>query len=398
LSSSLEAVAVARLRPAPAAGEGFFGLVYRRSLIYNQCWEDPALDREALRLAPQDRVIAITSAGCNVLDYALTGARVLAVDANPRQNHLLELKLAGIRRLDHAGFFELFGRGASRRARDLYHDALRGELSPAARGFWDAAIAAFDPAEARGGSFYYTGTAGFFAHAVRRYVDVVPGLRRAVDAVMDAPDLEVQRARFEREVRPRLLRRGLLACVGSPWALALLGVPSPQRRLVAGHSGGVAGFLSASLEHVVALGLLRENYFWSVYVTGRYDARCCPAYLKPEGFARLKAGLSGNVSLRTGTVAQVLARERDLTAFVLLDHMDWLADAPALLADEWRSIFGAAAGGARVIFRSGGPDAGFLPGWVGERLDFDRERAAALHARDRVGTYGSFHIARIGNA
>ncbi len=77
----------------------------RNSLIYNQCWEDPAVDRQALALTPADRVLVITSAGCNALDYALLGARVLAVDQNPRQNHLLELKRAGIRALDFESFF-----------------------------------------------------------------------------------------------------------------------------------------------------------------------------------------------------------------------------------------------------------------------------------------------------
>jgi hypothetical protein len=32
---------------------------------------------------------------------------------------------------------------------------------------------------------------------------------------------------------------------------------------------------------------------------------------------------------------------------------------------------------------------------LGTLLAYERDRAAALHARDRVGTYGSFHIARL---
>ena len=50
-------------------------------------------------------------------------------------------------------------------------------------------------------------------------------------------------------------------------------------------------------------------------------------------------------------------------------------------------------GGARVIFRSGAPDARFLPPSVRRRLVFDVERAERLHRQDRVGTYASFHIA-----
>ena len=118
-----------------------------------------------------------------------------------------------------------------------------------------------------------------------------------------------------------------------------------------------------------------------------------------ESFSRLKAGLVENVRTFTGTVTDCLAREtRPITAFVLLDHMDWLAQKPRLLEEEWAGIFRMAGPGARVIFRSGGSDELFLPLSVLRRLRFERERAEALHRRDRVGTYASFHIARLAAA
>jgi S-adenosylmethionine-diacylglycerol 3-amino-3-carboxypropyl transferase len=45
-----------------------FNAIYSRSLVYNTCWEDPAVDRIALDLKPDDTLLVITSAGCNVLD------------------------------------------------------------------------------------------------------------------------------------------------------------------------------------------------------------------------------------------------------------------------------------------------------------------------------------------
>ena len=116
-----------------------FDAVYSRALVYNTCWEDPAVDRRALDLRAEDTMLVITSAGCNVLDYALLGPRrIYAVDANPRQTALLELKLAAIRRLDHGDFFALFGRGHHARFAELYRDALRADLSPFTQHFWDA--------------------------------------------------------------------------------------------------------------------------------------------------------------------------------------------------------------------------------------------------------------------
>src|SRR6516165_2482340 len=96
--------------PTPTAKEKLnariFRAVHRRNLIYNTCWEDPALDRQALQLTEDDRLVVITSAGCNALDYLLSGCgEVNAVDMNPIQNALLELKTAAALSLDHDSFF-----------------------------------------------------------------------------------------------------------------------------------------------------------------------------------------------------------------------------------------------------------------------------------------------------
>ena len=181
--------------------------------------------------------------------------------------------------------------------------------------------------------------------------------------------------------------------------MALLGVPEPQRRMVAGHPGGFPGYLRGCFDHVMSVALLRENYFWSVYLTGAYARESCPRYLEEASFVRLKAGLVDNVSTFTGTVTECCARQEEpITAFVLLDHMDWLAPHPRLLEAEWEEIFRVAGPEASVIFRSGGRDERFLPLSVLGRLRFERERAEALHRRDRVGTYASFHIARLAAA
>jgi S-adenosylmethionine-diacylglycerol 3-amino-3-carboxypropyl transferase len=221
----------------------------------------------------------------------------------------------------------------------------------------------------------------------------------AVERVLSARTLDDQLAVYHGELRERLLGDGLLRLVASPAVMSMLGVPEPQRRMVLEHPGGFAGFLRAAVDRVVGLGLLRENYFWSVYLNGSYTRESCPAYLRQASFARLKQGLVDNVATFTGTVTQCLSAHQDpITAFVLLDHMDWLAPQPRLIEEEWAQIFRVAGPGARVIFRSGGADAGFLPVSVLRRLRFEAERARELHRLDRVGTYASFHIARLAPA
>jgi len=132
-----------------------FDAIYSRNLVYNACWEDPAIDRLALALGADDTLLAISSAGCNVLDYALLGPKhIHAVDANPRQIALLELKIAGIRALGFDDFFAIFGEGWHARFAELYRTRLREQLSPFAREWWDRRTNWFT---SRRGSFYFHG-------------------------------------------------------------------------------------------------------------------------------------------------------------------------------------------------------------------------------------------------
>src|SRR5262245_20162604 len=116
----------------------FFKHVLSNQLIYNQCWEDCALDQSALKIGPRDRVVTITSAGCNSLNYLLFDpARVDAVDLNPHQTALLELKLAAIRKLQYHDFFAMFGTGRVAKHREKYAQSLRPLLSSRSRKIWD---------------------------------------------------------------------------------------------------------------------------------------------------------------------------------------------------------------------------------------------------------------------
>jgi len=181
---------------ADAIGKRVFRAVHSRSLVYNTCWEDPRLDREALQFRPDDHVAMITSAGCNALDYVLAGAgRVHAVDINPRQNHLLELKMAAIRSLDYDTFFSMFGRGHLADPKETWQKLLRPHLSPAAQVWWDRNIAYFENSGWRQ-SFYFHGASGFFARLVNTHIDRVRGLRELLVAAFSCASLDEQRALY----------------------------------------------------------------------------------------------------------------------------------------------------------------------------------------------------------
>jgi S-adenosylmethionine-diacylglycerol 3-amino-3-carboxypropyl transferase len=386
--------------------ERVFNALYSRSLIYNTCWEDPAVDRKALQIGADDALLVITSAGCNVLDYALAGPRrIHAVDANPRQTALLELKLAAIRRLDFSDFFALFGEGRHARFDELYGDVLRRELSPFAQQFWDGAGQWFCRSNPRN-TFYFHSLSGRVAILFRHYLDLQPQLRSAVDALVDARSLDQQCEIYDSRVAPRMWGRGMNWALSRQITMSMLGVPAPQHDEVRKqHAGGVPGFVREAIEYVFRCLPLWTNYFWRVYVRGSYTRDCCPEYLKHDNFLALKNGLADRITHHTGTVTEILQGTRPrLNKFVLLDHMDWLGSfRPEALREEWAALLECAAPGARAIFRSAHARPAYLdtltvpgPGHgrsLRELLDFHPELAARLTREDRVHTYAGFHIA-----
>src|SRR5262249_35399348 len=156
-----------------------------------------------------------------------------------------------------------------------------------------------------------------------------------------------QRAIYESSIGPRLWTPWLRWALSRSLTLTMMGVPGPQRaQIISQYRGGVAQFIRDCLEAVVTQLPLADNYFWRVYLEGRYTPACCPEYLKPANFDRLR-GLISRLHTHTATVTDFLRTARPgLSKFVLLDHMDWMScHHPQGLVEEWSAILASAGPG-----------------------------------------------------
>lgn len=386
----------------------WFNFVHGSNLVYNTCWEDPRLDRVALDLGPDDTIAVITSAGCNVLDYALVGPKhVYAVDMNPRQNALLQLKIAGIRHMDFDSFFALFGRGRLLDIDRVYREQLRPALAPDTAAYWDRHIDFFDGRGWRP-SFYFRGSSGMFARVANLYLDRVAKARDAVNRLLAANSVKEQQDIYYGELQEAVWKKFIRWLVGQDTTLSFVGVPRPQRQQVERYyQGGIARFIEDCVETVFAWLPISDNYFWRVYLTGEYSPTCCPEYLKRENFELLRAGLVDRISTHTGSLLNFLnGHDGRISRYVLLDHMDWLSTfRHAILEQEWQAIVDRATPDARILWRSGGLQVEYVDPLqvqvkgrcyrIGDLLRYNRELATELHEKDRVHTYGSFYIASL---
>ena len=136
---------VARAGHAPAEAPVEAPPQFPPTFLYTQSWEDPRPDAKALRIAPGDSCLTLTSGGCNALNLLLLGAgSVVAVDCNPAQSALLELKAVALRRLPFDDVWRLFGDGVHPNARQLFEAKLAPFLSQASADFWRARMWYFD--------------------------------------------------------------------------------------------------------------------------------------------------------------------------------------------------------------------------------------------------------------
>lgn len=349
-----------------------------------------------MQLDRDSSVVMITSAGCNALDYLLDDpASIHAIDMNFRQNALLELKQALISRDRFDELFEMFGIGSHPHHETIYSGA-RDRLSLPSRSFWDKRIGFFNPKSLKK-SFYYRGTSGLAAWVMGNALfKLRPNIRNFAESLLDCRSLDEQReayALIESEVMGRFSRW----LFRQPALMTLLGVPRPQIDLIeASYPGGLTGYVTGKLKHVMTELPIGDNYFWRVYITGSYTLHCCPNYLRRENQEAL-IGRVDRVRTHTGTLTNFLRENPGCYShFVLLDHQDWLAwNDPAALAEEWELILANSRPGTRILMRSAGLDLDFVPGRFRDRLRFQPEHTAKLHLLDRVGTYGSTHFAEV---
>ncbi|HMR64123.1 MAG TPA: BtaA family protein [Anaerolineae bacterium] len=373
-----------------------FKNIHGHRLIYNACWEDPRIDRQLLQLDGASKVVMITSAGCNALDYLLDSpAEIHTVDVNPRQNALLQLKLSLIRRGDFDDLFTMFGRGAHPSFEPLYAE-LRPDLPDYARDFWDDKIYYFAHTNLRK-SFYYCGAAGEVAWLLRHYLrHASKKVRHRLHDLLEAETLEEQRLIYA-GLEPSLWNAFARWLIKHPVFMAMVGVPRPQIQLIKTlYPNGLVGYVRDKMRRVFTEMPLSDNYFWRVYLTGAYTEACCPNYLKPEHFTRLQANLD-RVQAYTCSLAAFLTDRPELYShYLLLDHQDWLAwHNPTALEAEWQLILANSRPGTKILMRSAGPNVDFLPDAVKEALRFRPDLTVPLHHTDRVGTYGSLHLAEV---
>lgn len=370
-----------------------FKITHSNHLVYNCTWEDPRIDRELLNIDSSSSLVVITSAGCNILDYLLDQpASIHSVDINPRQNFLLQLKLALFLCSDHTTLFQIFGLGSHPDFKTVLNK-LKPYLSRPCFEYWSRCSYMFSGKGLRP-SFYWHGTTGFLAWMIWLGTRLLPvNVKSYAVALFGSRSLEMQSTIYEAG-ELYLWPLWLSFIVSSSFAMSLIGVPPPQVNLIQTHyPGGLLSYIKDKLRNVMTSLPLHDNYFWHVYSFGCYSEACCPSYLVSNHFNQL-ASLVDRITTYNSSVSDFLQNNPgQYTHFILLDHLDWLVHyAPSELEREWNLILSNSAPGAKILYRSAGRGADLIPKSILSSLAPCDADLNHFHHYDRVGTYESLHL------
>jgi len=259
-------------------------------ILYAQCWEDPEIDRAAFNINSGDVVFTITSGGCNALTFLLDNpAKIIALDLNPHQNYLLELKIAAMKRLSYDEVLQLLGvRESSLRIR-LYNDS-RDLLSNEAQVFWDNHLKEIST------GLIHAGRYEKYMRLLRRVLILLIG-KKTINRLFAAS------RRYERRViynkkwnnrRWRLFTRVLL----SRQVMSSLFTDDFFKYLDGEICFG-KNFAEKVKKAVTELPL-KENYFLTYILYGNYNQEYLPPYLQRDNYEKIQGRLN-RIEIITGS-------------------------------------------------------------------------------------------------
>ncbi len=365
--------------------------------VYNQIWEDPAVDMAAMAPLEGKRILTIASAGCNVFNY-LEGdpGGVTAVDLNPAHVALTKLKLTALSHLPtYEAFFRFFGDAAHADNVAVYDTVLRDRLDETTRTYWDEAR----PFRGRRIELFRRGLyrrslLGRTIKSAHLTARLFGGRPRSM---LRARTREEQARLFDEHLAPVFDARAVRRLARLRAAYYGLGIPPAQYRALHGDGVDPAAELRARVRRLACDFDLEDNYFaWQAF--GRsYDVegrRAVPPYLKKSVYDLIRPR-ADRVRVLHSLLADHLRDQPPASydRYVFLDAQDWMTTAQ--LVDLWTEVTRTATADAKVIFRTAGARSlleDHLPADLLASWRYRAERSGELFAADRSAVYGGFHL------
>ena len=294
------------------------GVLENATLRYAQVWEDYDLLFKGLALEPSDHVLSIASAGDNALALLSEGVEsVTAIDLNPAQVALCELKKSGIEHLSRAEFQALCGSPSELSSNSMY-ESLRSRLSLRCRAYWD------DHRNIIERGILHSGRLERFWNEMRRFVFEPHIPSTALQAIVEAENITEQKEIFDTHFCSPGFQKAFREFTDKE-NVAAHGRDIAQYKYV--DHQNIGGFFYDRFRHVCRMLPLENNFYIHYLFFGSYvSEEQGPYFLRPSVFETLKGRIERFKVVQGSLDSWVAKGSKTYTKMNLSDVFEYLSE------------------------------------------------------------------------
>ena len=286
-------------------------------LSYSIGNEDWSTEEEGLKIEPSNRVLCITASGDRPLHILQHPCQeVVAVDANPVQNYLLDLKVAAMKKLDNPNYLAFMGISAcSKRLHTL--NLLNPHLSSLSAHYWRKHAKMVNK-----GILYQ----GDMENWVRRLTYLLRKWRKhEIQTLFSCQNLEQQKEFLEKGWNHKFWKR-LFKIVLTPWLSRYLYIKDPGLYAHFDSSVSPGEVLYDRFMRFLHDHLAKENLLLSMVLLGEIHHEALPPYLTTQGIDLIRPRLD-RLNVVTQDVISYLrsAPENHFDRFSMSDVASYLS-------------------------------------------------------------------------
>lgn len=347
---------------------------------YANCWEDADILLEGLDVKKNSKIVSIGSAGDNSFSLLTTDPEmVVAVDVNPIQLYLIELKKMAILRLSHQELIEFLGFRPSAQREKIFNQ-LKKELSNEAVRYWTHHIGQIKKGIISQGKFeqYFQ----FFSKNVLPFIHP----RRRVEKLLSKKSAEEQQLFYHEHWntwRWKLLFRLF-------FSRQVMGKYGRDPEFLKEVQLSVSEYILQQAGNHLQSVHAQDNFILRYNLTGNFGT-LLPHYLQPENIKKIKEnmerlflleGYAEDATKRFGTVQYMNLSD-------IFEYMDM-----KLFSETSEKLMNAVQDGGRIAYWNL-----MVPRRISavfpEKIEYLQERSVQLSKKDKGFFYNQFIIDQV---
>lgn len=311
-------------------------------IYFAQIREDSLVERAVIKKTNPLQILCIGSGGCTAFSILNDGVQqVVCADNNAAQCALIELKKAGIQKLDRSAFLAFIGEMPSQERIEIFC-SLQHLLTDPARKFWLQNLHLIEKGINKCGAteLFYE----FVSQALLQYTHD----ERVWRSLFECSSSEEQQAFYDKYFRNEKWETAIRILLSKQMHLQFF----PPFMFAQSATNDFSSFFMQQFEKEIITKPVRNNYFLSQFIFGKYllsEKEGMPYHLSEEGYLQAKRNIH-KLQIVNSDIKTVCENHANTDCFLLSNVFDWCR--PEQRSALCESIERSKAQGASLLYRT----------------------------------------------